>query len=430
MPGLLEFRCRARGVGRACGALPVRYRILCLAPRLAWNVGLRTAKNCSVYGLLLMQYSDLVRPDVLKQPVYEPGKPIEYVAREFGLQAASILKLASNENPLGPSPMGIEAAEKALKEAHLYPDGGCWALRGALSTRYELAANQFIITNGSNEFMTLLCQAFCGPGDEAVMGAQSFIAFKLGVLLAGGTPVEVPMPDLRHDLEAMLAAITERTKLVYLPCPNNPTGDCHTQAVLEDFIERLPQHVIFCFDEAYAEYSDEAPDLRPMIAAGHKVVCCRTFSKIYGLAAFRVGYAYGHAELISLLNRVRAPFNVNAIGQAAATAALRDHDHVARAKEVNDAGLRQLARGFGALGLDYRAEGGNFVLLKVENPAQMFETLQREGIIVRPLKPYLLAQHIRVTVGTETQNARLLSCLEGILCGEKSDPSPVERPTS
>lgn len=377
-----------------------------------------------------MQYTDLVRPDVLRQPVYEPGKPIEYVAREFGLQAASILKLASNENPLGPSPLGLEAARRALKEAHLYPDGGCWALREALSTKFELATSQFIVTNGSNEFMTLLCQAFCGPGDEAVMGAQSFIAFKLGVLLAGGTPVEVPMPDLRHDLEAMLAAITERTKLVYLPCPNNPTGDCHTQAVIEDLVNRLPEHVILCFDEAYAEYSGDPPDLRPLIAAGRKVVCCRTFSKIYGLAAFRVGYAYGDGELIQLLNRVRAPFNVNAIGQAAATAALRDHDHVARAKAVNDDGMRQLARGLDGLGLDYRAEGGNFGLLKIENPAQMFDLLQREGIIVRPLKPYLLAQYIRVTVGTETQNARFLSCLESILSGEASDAPPVEHPGS
>ncbi|WP_309380768.1 histidinol-phosphate transaminase [Cerasicoccus frondis] len=377
-----------------------------------------------------MQYTDLVRPDVLKQPIYEPGKPIEYVAREFGLEAASILKLASNENPLGPSPMGVEAAQKALREAHLYPDGGCSKLREALSAKFDLATDQFIITNGSNEFMTLLCQAFCGPGDEAVMGAQSFIAFKIGILLAGATPVEVPMPDMRHDLDALLAAITPKTKLVYLPCPNNPTGDCHTQGVLEDFIERLPDHVIFCFDEAYAEYSDDAPDLRPLMAKGKKIVCCRTFSKIYGLAAFRVGYAYGHVELMNLLNRVRAPFNVNAIGQAAATAALRDLDHVARAKQVNAVGMKQLAEGFRQLGLEYRAEGGNFVLLKVENPGQMFETLQREGIIVRPLKPYLLAQHIRVTVGTETQNARLLSCLQAILKGKESDAAPTdERPS-
>ncbi|WP_309395792.1 histidinol-phosphate transaminase [Cerasicoccus maritimus] len=375
-----------------------------------------------------MKYSDLVRPDVLKQPVYEPGRPIEDVAREFGLEAASILKLASNENPLGPSPMGMEAAEKALREAHLYPDGGCWRLREALSTKFDLATDQFIITNGSNEFVTLLCQAFCGPGDEAVMGAQSFIAFKIGVLLAGAKPVEVPMPDMRHDLDAMLAAVNDKTKLVYIPCPNNPTGDCLTQEALEAFVDQLPDHVIFCFDEAYAEYSDDAPDLRPLIAKGKKVVCCRTFSKIYGLAAFRIGYAYGDAELISLINRLRAPFNVNAIAQAAATAALRDHDHVARAKQVNDAGLKQLVAGFEALGLEYRAEGGNFVLLKVENPGQIFETLQQEGIIVRPLKPYLLTQHIRITVGTETQNARLLTCLQAVLEGEESGDSASERP--
>jgi len=358
-----------------------------------------------------MEYRELVLPRVLDQPVYEPGKPIEYVARDFGLEAASILKLASNENPLGPSPMGLAAAERALREAHFYPDGGCFALRNALAERFELDPDQFVITNGSNEFMTLLCHAFCGPGDEAVMGAQSFIAFKLGVLLAGATPVEVPMPDLRHDLDALADAVTPRTKLVYLPCPNNPTGDRHPQPAIEALVERLPEHVIFCYDEAYAEYSENPPDLRPLIAAGRKVVCCRTFSKIYGLAAFRVGYGYGHAELVALLNRVRAPFNVNAIGQAAAAAALADEEHVARSKRVNEAGLRQLARGFADLGLEHRIDGGNFALLMVENPARIFDWLQRQGVIVRPLKPYSLNHHIRVTVGAEGQNARLLTCL-------------------
>lgn len=375
-----------------------------------------------------MRYEDQVRPAVLRQPVYEPGRPIEDVAREHGLDPATILKLASNENPLGASPLGLEAARRALEEAHLYPDGGAVALRAALAERHGLDPAQFILTNGSNEFMNLLAHAVCGPGDEAVMGAQSFIAFKIGVLLAGGTPVEVPMPGLRHDLDALVAAVTPRTKLVYLPCPNNPTGDCASQEAIEALVERLPGHVIFCFDEAYAEYSDDAPDLRPLIRAGKKVVCCRTFSKIFGLAAFRVGYGYGDPALIALLHRVRAPFNVNAIGQAAACAALEDTGHVARSKAVNDAGLRQLVAGFEQLGLECRAEGGNFALIKVENPARLFELLQRQGIIVRPLKPYSLAQHVRVTVGTETQNARLLECLGDILRGEAADALRDERP--
>lgn len=376
-----------------------------------------------------MEYRDLVRPDVLNQPVYEPGKPIEYVAREFGLDVDSILKLASNENPLGASPKGLEAAQKALLESHLYPDGGCWELRNALAEQFTMQPDQFVVTNGSNEFMTLLCQAFSGPGDEVVMGAQSFIAFKIGVLLADATPVEVPMPDMRHDLDALAAAVTERTKLVYLPCPNNPTGDCHSQEAIEALIDRLPEHVIFCFDEAYAEYSENAPDLRPLIAAGRKVVCCRTFSKIYGLAAFRVGYAYGDPELIKLLNRVRAPFNVNAIGQAAATAALADIDHVNQSKATNDAGLKQLSTGFEALNLEYRAEGGNFALIKVENPQQIFESLQQQAVIVRPLKPYSLAHHVRVTVGTEAQNARLLECLAATIQGKNTDAPCDEQPT-
>jgi len=368
-----------------------------------------------------MNYRELVRPSVLGQPTYEPGKPIDDVAREFGLEATSILKLASNENPLGPSPRALQAAKRALRDAHCYPDGGCSALRTALAEKFSLDPAQFIVTNGSNEFLTLLCHAFCGPGDEAVMGAQSFIAFKLGVLLAGGTPVEVAMPGLRHDLDALADAVTSRTRLVYLPCPNNPTGDRHSQAAVEALVERLPDHAIFCLDEAYAEYSDDAPDLRPLIAAGRKVVCCRTFSKIYGLAAFRVGYAYGDPDLIALLNRVRAPFNVNGIGQVAATAALADLDHVARSKAINDAGLRQMAAGLDDIGLEYRIDGGNFVLIRVENSTRIFEYLQLRGVIVRPLKPYSLASHIRVTVGTEAQNVRTLSCLrEAHRSAEKS----------
>ncbi|WOO41309.1 histidinol-phosphate transaminase [Rubellicoccus peritrichatus] len=367
-----------------------------------------------------MKYTELVRPEILKQPVYEPGKPIEYVAREYGLDPDNILKLASNENPLGASPLGIEAAHSALAQSHLYPDGGCYALRHKLAERFSLQPEQFVIGNGSNEIMVLLCHALLRPGDEAVMGAQSFIAFKLSVLLAGATPVEVPMPDMRHDLEAMADAVTEKTRMVYLPSPNNPTGDTHSQEAIECLIERLPDNVVFLFDEAYAEYLEVAPDLRPLIEKGHKVVCCRTFSKIYGLAAFRLGYAYGSAELMGLLNRIRQPFNVNAIGQAAALAALDDKDHVARSRKVNQQGQAQLTELFKRLGLDFVPSEANFLLLRVRNGKDAFEVLQKHGIIVRPLGGYGLSDWVRVTVGTELENARLGQCLEQIAQGPEA----------
>lgn len=373
-----------------------------------------------------MKYSAMVRPEVLTQPVYEPGKPIETVAREYGLNAREILKLASNENPLGPSPLGLEAAQKALAVAHLYPDGSGHALKSKLSALHGIRPEQIILGNGSNEVMVLLCQLLLRPGDEAVMGAQSFIAFKLSVLLAGATPVEVPMPGMRHDLKALAAAVTPRTRLVYLPSPNNPTGDTHSQEAVVSLVRSLPEEVVFFFDEAYAEYLDAAPDLRELIAEGRKVVCCRTFSKIYGLAAFRVGYGYADAELIGLMERMRQPFNVNAIGQAAAVAALDDVEHVRRSREVNREGQVWLAGRAAELGLDWVGTEANFALLGVENSREVFEILQRQGIIIRPLNVYSLPNYMRVTIGTRKENERLIHALEALL-GDASTSTLLRR---
>ncbi len=367
-----------------------------------------------------MTYTQLVRPEVLTQPVYEPGRPIEEVARDFGLDPDGILKLASNENPLGPSPLGIKAARRALEEAHLYPDGGCYALRQKLAEIRGVQPSELLIGNGSNEIMVLLCQALLKPGDEVVMGAQSFIAMKLSTMMFGATPVEVPMPGLSHDLDTLAAAVTDKTRIVYLPSPNNPTGDSHSQADIEALINKLPEDVVFLFDEAYAEYMENPPDLRPLIKAGKKVVCTRTFSKIYGLAAFRIGYAYGDAELMGLLGRIRQPFNVNAIAQAAATAALGDEMHVAKSRAVNTAGQAHLACIFKKLGLEYVPSEANFVLLKVENSRRIFEVLQSMGVIIRPLNVYQLPNYVRISVGTEPENDRLGECLEKILAGPEA----------
>lgn len=358
-----------------------------------------------------MTLQQLVKPSVLQQPIYEPGRPIEDVARELGLDPASIIKLASNENPFGPSPLAIAAATRALAHSELYPDGGCFVLRQKLAATYGLAPDQFIVGNGSNEIIELLGHVLLGPGDEVVMGAPAFVVYKLVALLFGAKPVEVPLVNHRHDLDALRRAITPATKLVFLPSPNNPTGTANTAAEIFAFVRSLPEHVVFAFDEAYAEFVENPPDLRPLIAEGRKVICLRTFSKIYGLASLRVGYGYASAEFAGLLNRVRQPFNVNAIGQAAATAALDDHAFAATCARDNRTGLAQLEAGCRDLGLEFVPSVANFILVKVGDGMRVFTALQRLGVIVRPMKPYGMPEWLRLTVGTPTQNTRLLAAL-------------------
>lgn len=362
-----------------------------------------------------MSFKSLAKPSVLTQPVYEPGKPIEYVARELGLDPEGIIKLASNENPFGPSPKAVAAAKTALEQGELYPDGGCFDLRQKLAAHWKLGADQFVIGNGSNEIIELLGHAFVGPGDEVVMATPAFVVYKLVTLLFGAKAIEVPLRDWRHDLDAIAAAITPRTKLVFVCSPNNPTGTANTEAELLEFARKLPPHVVAVFDEAYAEYVESAPDLRPLIAEGRNVVCLRTFSKIYGLASLRVGYGYASAELCGLLNRVRQPFNVNAIGQAAAIAALDDRDFAAKCARENRTGLAQIEDGSRQLGLTSVPSVANFILIKVGDGIRVFEELQRRGIIVRPVKSYGLAEWVRVTVGTHEQNVRLLSELAAVI---------------
>jgi len=362
-----------------------------------------------------MNLESLVNPTVLSQPVYEPGKPIEEVARELGLDPAGIIKLASNENPNGPSPKAVAAAMAALKQGELYPDGGCFALRQKLAARHGLDPAQFVVGNGSNEILELLGHVFLRPGDEVVMGNPAFVVYKLVTLLFGGRPVEVPLKQWAHDLPAMAAAITPRTKLVFVASPNNPTGATNRAEDLLAFARALPEHVVFAFDEAYAEYLDQPPDLRPLIAEGRKVIGLRTFSKIFGLASLRVGYGYASPALAALLNRVRQPFNVNAIGQAAAIAVLDDAAFATRNAADNRAGLAQLGAGLRALGLETVPSQANFLLVRVGDGGRVFAALQQRGVIVRPVKPYGLPEWIRVTVGTPGQNERFLRELAAVL---------------
>lgn len=360
-------------------------------------------------------YADLVKPEILKQPIYQPGKPIEDVARELGLDPQGIVKLASNENPLGASPKAIEAGKRALEDVELYPDGGCFELKRTLAERLSLVPEQYVVGNGSNEVLELLGHAFLGPGDEAVMGKGAFIVYKLVTLLFGAKPIEVPMVEFKHDLDAMAAAITERTKIVFLPSPDNPSGTANTSEEIRAFIDKLPGDVLFVLDEAYAEYLEEGPDLRDLIAAGRRVFCTRTFSKIYGLAGLRVGYGYGDPELIALLNRVREPFNVNSIAQAAAIAALGDQDFVAKCRQANATGLRQLEQGFASLGREYIPSFANFVTVNVGEGVRCFEELQKSGVIVRPLAPYGMPEWVRISVGLPEQNELALRELTSFL---------------
>jgi histidinol-phosphate aminotransferase len=362
-----------------------------------------------------MKLESLLNPQIEALPVYQPGRPIEVVARELGLDPRTVIKLASNENPLGPSPAAIEAGTRALREVGLYPDNGGFALVQALAERLAMPPEALMLAAGSNEVFYRLCDLFVRPGVEVVMGTQAFVTYRIATLLAGGEAVRVPMPGFTHDLEAMRAAITPRTRLVFLPNPNNPTGTRVPAAAVLAFAASLPEHVVFCYDEAYAEYEDAPADLRPLIAEGRKIVATRTFSKIHGLAGLRIGYGYGDRGLVARLNQVRPPFNTGNVAQACALAALRDEDWVRHSREVNTAGLHQLGAGLGALGLEFVPSHGNFVLVRVPEASTVCADLQRRGIIVRPLAGYDLPDHLRISVGTAPQNARCLEALSASL---------------
>jgi len=361
------------------------------------------------YFACMIEASSFAQPHILSQPIYVPGKPILHVAREFGLDPEKIDKLASNENPLGPSPKAIAAAMRALREANLYPDGSNYELVSKVAERLEIGCGQLVFGNGSNEVLELIAHAFLGPGTEAVMGVHGFAVYKLVTLLMGAKPVEVAMPNFRNDLKAMRAAVNERTRVVFIATPNNPTGPANTEEEIFAFTRSLPENVLLVVDEAYAEFMDNAPDLRPLIAEGRAVIGARTFSKIYGLAGLRVGYAYTRPDIAGLLQRVREPFNVNSIAQAAALAALDDVDFLEQSRSTNKHGLAKLAQGFTDLGLEFVPSQANFIMVKIPQAAKAFQFLQQRGIIVRPVGG--LPDYLRITVGTSPQNER---CLEGL----------------
>jgi len=361
-----------------------------------------------------MSFKFLANQFVCDVPVYEPGRPIEEVAREMGLDPRSIIKLASNENPSGPSPKALVAMRKALATAHLYPDGGGFYLRQALAKKLGVEIDNIVLGTGSNEIIEFLYHAFVGPGDEVVAGDRAFVIYSIMAKMFQARCVEVPFKGHTHDLKAMLAAITPRTKLVFVANPNNPTGTRVTNAELDDFIRRLPPHVIGVVDEAYIEFLDDPP---PSIeyAMERNVIVLRTFSKIVGLAGVRIGYGVAQKECIALLARVRQPFNTNAIAQAGALAALNDAAHIRKTKALTRRGLAYLYREFKKLKLEFVPSSANFVLVNVGNGDEVFRALQRGGVIVRPMRGYKMPAWIRVTVGTMEENRRFIGALKASL---------------
>lgn len=349
---------------------------------------------------------------------YEPGRPIEEVARELGFASADeIIKIASNENALGPSPRAVEAMREVAGRMHLYPDGDCFYLRQKLAERLKVHMDEILIANGSNEAIELLGHVFLGPGRNIVMSQGAFIIYKLVAAAAQAETIMTPMHDYTHDLKAMLKAITPQTQLVFIANPNNPTGTMVGGAEIDAFMRQVPDHVVVVFDEAYIELlpPHKQPDTLKYVRAGRHVFVLRTFSKTYGLAGLRIGYAVAPKEGISLLHRVRQPFNVNAMAQAAAMAALDDDDFVEQTRKMVAEGLHYLEHAFRQMKLEYVPSVANFILVKVGQGREVFHELMKRKVIVRPMDGYGMPDHIRVTVGLPHENERFVAALKDVL---------------
>jgi histidinol-phosphate aminotransferase len=359
---------------------------------------------------------DLAAPGIRELAPYEPGKPVEALERELGISGA--LKLASNENPLGASPAARAAAAASLEALATYPDGNGFALKAALAGRLGLGPDHITLGNGSNDVLDLVARTFLTSSHEAVYAQHAFAVYALATCTVGATGRAVPARDYGHDLEAMLAAVNERTRVVFIANPNNPTGTWVDESSLERFLAELPEWVIAVVDEAYFEYVAEPayPDATRWLGAFPNLIVTRTFSKVYGLAALRVGYGVSSPQIAELLNRARQPFNVNAVGLAAAAAALGDEAFVARSAAVNREGLAFLQGALDERGVGYIPSVGNFLAVDVGRPAgPVYEALLRQGVIVRPVAGYGLPRHLRITVGLPEQNRRVIAALDAAL---------------
>ena len=365
-----------------------------------------------------------MNPALKNIPVYQPGRPIEEVARELGIPAESIIKLASNENPLGPSRMAAAAMRKALAQVNLYPDGNAFYLKQKLAAKLGTSPGHLIFGNGSNEILELLGHVFLSPEADVVVSQYCFAVYPIVTALFGARLITVPARNYGHDLDAMLAAITPNTKIVFVANPNNPTGTSVPPDALAQFLNRVPPGVLVALDEAYVEFLKEPLDLLAEIRNGSRpnLILMRTFSKIYGLAGVRIGYGIGNPNLIADLEKVRQPFNVNAIAQAGALAALDDTAHAEKTRRITERGLRLFARTFRKLGLEFTPSSANFILVRVGDGQRVCEQLQKLGVIVRPMGSYQLPEWIRISMGTAKQNQRCLDALKSIIAGSAGVP--------
>ncbi len=359
---------------------------------------------------------NLVKKNILQIKPYSPGKPIEEVKRELGLE--DVIKLASNENPYGPSPKVLKAMIDAAKTVNRYPDGSCFYLRQEIAKRLKVAPEQVIFGNGSDEIILLLIKALAAEDDEVVMVRPAFLMYQISTLMAGAVPREIPLKDFSYDWDAMKSAVNEKTKAIIIGNPDNPSGAYASQNQLEDFLKGLRPDIIVLLDEAYFEYVDvkDYPDSLSLMKKYPNLVVTRTFSKVWGLAGLRIGYGMGNSELIELLNRIREPFNINSIAQAAALACLKDEGYYRNIIKKTLAQKKIIIKALKSLGVSYVSSCTNFILIKVkQNSTDVFQTLLKKGVIVRDMKAWGLDQYIRATIGTDKENKRLIKALKEVL---------------
>ena len=361
-----------------------------------------------------MSFSDIALACVNQLQPYVPGKPIEELERQYGIK--NIVKLASNENPLGPSKSVLAAIAEATKDLTRYPDGNGFVLKSALAEKYQLGLSQITLGNGSNDVLEIIARTFVSPADEVLYSQHAFAVYPIVTQAIGAKGVIAPARAYGHDLQAMSTLISERTKLIFIANPNNPTGTCLADDELEAFVAQVPSNTLVVLDEAYVEYGDRTADTISWLAKYPNLIITRTFSKAYGLAGLRVGFALSHPEVANLLNRIRQPFNVNSLALVAATAALADDAYIAATKQLNDQGMAQLIAGFEAMALSYIPSKGNFITVDVErNGLDIYDSLLQQGVIVRPVTNYGLPQHLRVSIGLLTENQRFLEALSNLL---------------
>ncbi len=357
-----------------------------------------------------MNACDLALPNITALKPYQPGKPIAELERELGIK--NIIKLASNENPLGPSEAVLAAIATATKDVTRYPDGNGFSLKAAIADKYQLDHHQITLGNGSNDVLELLARTFVSAQDEVIFSQYAFAVYPLVTQAIGAKSVIAGAKDYGHDLDAMQRLVTGKTKLIFIANPNNPTGTHLSSEALLTFLDQTPENIIVVLDEAYVEYTTQTSNTVDWLRRYPNLVITRTFSKAYGLAALRVGYSLSSPAVADVVNRIRQPFNVNSIALAAATAALGDHDYIAQTKQANELGMQQFELGFQALGLDFIPSKGNFICVGVKTKAEtVFHSLLQQGVITRPVGNYGLPQHLRISIGHESENQRCLDAL-------------------